>query len=323
MRLSFSRYPVDIILCISLSFLLIPLSLIDMGEIVRIILGMPFVLFIPGYVLVFALFPTRTSEKGIDTVERIALSIGLSLVLVALIGVGLNYTPFDIQQSSSGFCLFFFILGVGAIAAYRWIKTSPNERFVLSIHLSLTTPENNVDKALLSILLTAIILTVVTFAYVAIVPKSAETYTEFYLLGSDGTISDYPQNVYAGENAMVTVGITNHERRLVDYTVEIWLLNQTISYDGLKNTTTYRNAWFLHKINITLPHEFKDAEMPWTPQWLYNYTFNITKQGEFKVLFLLFTAPTQLYVRYEDYASIIGKNINNAYEELHLNMGIL
>ncbi len=323
MKLSFPRYPADIILCVLLSFLLIPLSFIDVGELLHVILGLPFVIFIPGYVLVFALFPTRKSEKGIDTVERIALSIGLSLVIVALIGVGLNYTPFDIQQSSSGFCLFFFIISVGAVAIYRWIKAASDERFFLSIHLSLTTPKHNVDKVLLIMLVIVIALTIVTFAYVAITPKSAETYTEFYLLGSDGTLSDYPQNLYAGENATVTVGITNHEHRPVDYTIEIWILNQTISYEGLKNTTIYHNAWFLRKINITLPYESKDTEMPWTPQWLYNYTFNITKKGEFKVLFLLFTAPTQMYVRYEDYTSIIEQNINNAYEELHLNVGIL
>jgi len=59
----------------------------------RYILGSIFVLFLPGYSLVKALFPTRE----IDSIERTALSIGMSLALVPLVGLLLNYTPWGIR----------------------------------------------------------------------------------------------------------------------------------------------------------------------------------------------------------------------------------
>jgi len=60
---------------------------------VRYMLGAIFVLWLPGHALIKALFPT----KEIDTIERIALSIGMSLALTPIIGLLLNYTPWGIR----------------------------------------------------------------------------------------------------------------------------------------------------------------------------------------------------------------------------------
>ena len=60
---------------------------------IRYVLGTVFVLFLPGYSLIKTLFPT----KEIDNIERTALSIGMSLALVPLVGLLLNYTPWGIR----------------------------------------------------------------------------------------------------------------------------------------------------------------------------------------------------------------------------------
>jgi uncharacterized membrane protein len=44
--------------------------------------------------LIKALFP---SKKEMDTIERAALSIGLSLAIVPIVGLLLNYTPWGIR----------------------------------------------------------------------------------------------------------------------------------------------------------------------------------------------------------------------------------
>ena len=54
----------------------------------RYLLGSLFVLFLPGYTFIKALFPA----KQLDSIERTALSIGMSLALVPMIGLLLNYT---------------------------------------------------------------------------------------------------------------------------------------------------------------------------------------------------------------------------------------
>ena len=68
---------------------------------IRYALGTIFVLWLPGYSFVKALFPTeatnKKSSKNLDSIERIALSIGLSLALVPIVGLMLNYTPWGIR----------------------------------------------------------------------------------------------------------------------------------------------------------------------------------------------------------------------------------
>ena len=60
-----------------------------------------FILWLPGYTFIKALFPTKvpipTSSTEFDNIERIALSIGMSIVLVPIVGLLLNYTPFGIR----------------------------------------------------------------------------------------------------------------------------------------------------------------------------------------------------------------------------------
>ena len=61
----------------------------------RYVLGSIFVLWLPGYTFIKALFPA----KELDNVERAALSIGMSLALVPITGLLLNYTPWGIRPT--------------------------------------------------------------------------------------------------------------------------------------------------------------------------------------------------------------------------------
>jgi hypothetical protein len=76
---------------------------------VRYVLGTVFILWLPGYAFIKALFPQtlpfaralahslRTTERNLDTIERVALSLGMSIALVPIIGLLLNYTPWGIR----------------------------------------------------------------------------------------------------------------------------------------------------------------------------------------------------------------------------------
>ena len=61
---------------------------------VRYVFGAVAVLYFPGYTLIEALYPKK---EDLDSLERLALSIGLSLALVPLVGLLLNYTPWGIR----------------------------------------------------------------------------------------------------------------------------------------------------------------------------------------------------------------------------------
>ena len=320
MRITFEKYPTDIIICIVWSIITIPIALLNLETTIRTIFGLPLLLFIPGYILIFALFPTKKTEKGIDIIERIALSFGLSIAIVPLIGLILNYLPWGIRLQPILILLFIFIIGVGSIAIYRWKKTIPDERFIVSIDLSLPKYENKRDKILTTILVLSIIIAGASLVYAIVAPKTGEKFTEFYILNNERRADDYPKSLTTGEETSVIIGVINHEYQTINYTIEIWLINQTTVYnESIKeNETIYNHAWYVDRIVVMLNHIPVDVEKTWKSQWEHNYTFSIDKKGEFKLAFLLFTTPTDIYNLDEDYKDIIATKITNTYRETHL-----
>jgi hypothetical protein len=89
----------------------------------RYVLGSIFVVFLPGYSLTKALF----SEKEIDNIERAALSIGMSLALVPITGLLLNYTPWGIRATPLTVSLLALttIFATTAIFREQQTKTKP------------------------------------------------------------------------------------------------------------------------------------------------------------------------------------------------------
>jgi len=83
---------------------------------VRYLFGGTAVLFLPGYALVEALYPKK---EDLDTLERLALSIGLSLALVPLVGLLLNYTPWGIRLDPIIISLASLDIALVLIGAYR------------------------------------------------------------------------------------------------------------------------------------------------------------------------------------------------------------
>jgi hypothetical protein len=93
--------------------------------VLRWVLGSAFVLFIPGYVTMEILFP---SSRDWDGVERFALSVGLSLVLVMLVGLLLNYTPWGIRLTPIVISLALLTVGFSLTALYRKFRLSAESR---------------------------------------------------------------------------------------------------------------------------------------------------------------------------------------------------
>lgn len=82
----------------------------------RYVLGSIYVLFLPGYVTIEALYPYH---KELSPLERLALSIGLSLALVPLMGLVLNYTAWGIRLTPILGTTSIYIVVIAILAAYR------------------------------------------------------------------------------------------------------------------------------------------------------------------------------------------------------------
>lgn len=164
---------------------------------IRIIFGLPLVLLVPGYVLIAALFPR---SDDLDWIERIALSFGLSIAVVPLIGLALNYTPWGIRLDPILVSLSLFTLVMTIAAAFRRTSlpvaeqlTVPVVEVVAAIRAELfEAGQTRLDRALSIVLVLSVLAAIGTTAYVIAVPKEGEHFSEFYILGAEGKAADYP-----------------------------------------------------------------------------------------------------------------------------------
>jgi len=85
-------------------------------NVIRWVLGSVFVLYLPGYTLIQFLF---AEKKELDSLERFALSVGLSLAVVPLIGLILNYLPWGIRLEPITISLSLFVVSFAILAAAR------------------------------------------------------------------------------------------------------------------------------------------------------------------------------------------------------------
>jgi uncharacterized membrane protein len=293
-------------------------------------LGLVFVLFFPGYAFITALFPER---KELDNLERLALSFGLSIAMVPLIGLGLNFTPWGIRLVPILVSLTIFNVVFALVAIYKrgraiepWIPWTTLERIKEELEWE---SSNRLDKTLTIILIVSIITSIGTLAYVVTHPKPGEAFTEFYILGPGGKAADYPTKLKVGQEGKVIIGIVNHEHRNMTYYVQIWLVNLT--WDNSTNMTLIHDmypmpGWF----NVTLPPVPVNIEGNWTPQFEKNYTFSIDRPGTWQVWFLLFKdkepefppAPPDGNYAETPARELILKAINGTIQSLKLNIHV-
>jgi len=221
----------ELVIIIALAIILVLLAVLITGPL-RIVFGLLFILFFPGYTLMAALFPKKES---LDTIERIALSFGLSIAVVSLIVLVLNYTPWGIRLEPIFFSIAVFIIIASLIGTYRRLGI-PDEWQRFEPHLRIRLPRwggwSKMDKALLGVLLISIIASIGAVAYAVATPKVGESFTEFYIVGPGGMAGDYPQELALGEEGTIIVGIVNHEHQATAYTIEVRIDGEQVQEIG-------------------------------------------------------------------------------------------
>jgi uncharacterized membrane protein len=230
----------DLILLNMLTLMLIVSIIFFPSNVVRIILGFPFVFFFSGYALVAALFPRKKKMGGI---ERLALSIGLSIAVTVLVLLFMNYTPWGIRQESIIYSLASFIFISSVVTWFRQRRLPKEERFDFKFQIALPGwGTSNFDKALSIILVLVILGALGIMGYVIATPKTGQQFTEFYILGQVTNGGRYPKQLSVGEEAKVVIGIDNHEYHIVSYLVEVridGIINNEIGPILLKHEEKY------------------------------------------------------------------------------------
>ena len=263
------KFPSDLLLVAGLViladiFVLIPVL---SGSFIRTALGLPLVLFLPGYALIAMLFPEKS---GLEGMERIALSVAMSVAVVPLIGLALNYTPWGIKETPLLASLSAFTLLMSAVAYARRRQLPADRTFEVPLKVSALTlvagvmkkPESTTENALRIILALSFLVLIGTGAYVTLVPQDKEPFTEFYILGPDRMADNYTTEYIHGESGTYIIGITNNEYRTMDYTMEVRLENESLPLpENLQHIRLEHNTTLKEPLEITPSIEGKNMQL--------------------------------------------------------------
>ncbi|MBI2830693.1 MAG: DUF1616 domain-containing protein [Chloroflexi bacterium] len=170
----------------------------------RVVLGLPFFLFFPGYTLTVSLFPKKDS---LGVIERVVLSFGLSIGVSAFILMILNATELGVNLYPVLISLSAFILLTSYIGWYRRHKILPEERYGVAIEVNLPSLEGQSRgrKVLFVFLIAVILVSLAAIGYVIASPRSEERFSEFYLLGRYGKVEYYPGRFTMEKGKVVAV----------------------------------------------------------------------------------------------------------------------
>ena len=202
-------------------------------EVLRIVGGVPFLLFLPGYALVAALYPRR---DDLPAPERLALSFGLSIAAVILIGLASNYSPWGVDlEPVLAFLTLFVVLAAAAALCRRWLLPA-EQVFGVTSHLRLPhRPKLRLIDVLAGMALLGFLAGLgVAVYFLATSREGSEGYTEFYLLGPGGKAEAYPSLIRAGEQATAVLGVVNREGQDIAYDIAVRLDGEDADHiDGL------------------------------------------------------------------------------------------
>lgn len=237
----------------------------EVPRIVRIGLAIPLVLFFPGYALISVLYPRRTPREnvesqaldphrldvltalprnyGINGIERLALSVVMSITVVPLLVFGLNFTPLSLTPAPIIGALGVLIILLATVALVRRLRTPSDRRFTIfhrvvlprdieptgyrRLVLGKLRGGGSAGEWAARLLLTlSIVIFAGSIAYAASAPPAErKTFTEAFLVAEDEggnlTTDSVPREFTQGESEELVLGLTNHEHERVEYVVVV------------------------------------------------------------------------------------------------------
>lgn len=261
---AFRGLPGDLIVGFLYTVVVAPLIVLGgLPATVQFVLGIPLLLFLPGYAVLAALFPGRPSRnagrvsslsgmsrrfesmrsiqrRGVRWGERAALSFGLSLFAVPLLALALGFLPILFGTGSPyrtapivGILAVVTLAGM-VVGFVRRLRLPRAERFAAPAgywarDFADGLTDSPADALLNVVLVLSILVATVALTYTFATPQEAEAPTMFRVGAfndSDQLDFDYPTNLTEGEEQQYVVSVENEEQVAANYSVVVQLQNR-------------------------------------------------------------------------------------------------
>lgn len=136
------------------------------------------------------------------------------------------------------------------------MRVPVSERLSLSADIGApqSTEYTRLQRTVTAGLLVSILIAVAILAGVTLSQQPAVTYTQFYVLGQNGSASGYPTQLDIPENSSVVIGVENRKGHTLGYTLRVDLAGVRVAYDetAQANESFEVNRRTMSWLNFTL-----------------------------------------------------------------------
>lgn len=213
--------------------------------------GLPLALLLlfvlPGYVTMAVAYADQgplvtTSRPMVRVAEQLALSIGLSLAVVPVLGLVTYLSPWSLTEATVVSVVAIYVVLISVLAAVRRSSHTTGSRAesrfgnrVAGSALTIPSPSKMTTTQLLvnGVLVVSVLAATATLGMALLAPPEEAGTTDLHLLTESGdklVANEYPETVTTGEEAQITVGVTNDEGTRTEYTAVAEL--QRVRIDG-------------------------------------------------------------------------------------------
>jgi uncharacterized membrane protein len=170
---------VDILVVVAITIVAVALAFtVTPNRVLGRIWTLPLVLLLPGYALTAAMFP----RGSLGLPSRLVFSLGLSLVIVILGGLALNWTPFGLHASSWSVLLG----GITLCACVVTLVRRRGQSVTSSVQRRVSIPGFTVRQALLLALAAIVVCAAIVVSSIGAAQQPYPGFTQFWMLPIGG-----------------------------------------------------------------------------------------------------------------------------------------
>jgi uncharacterized membrane protein len=244
------------------------------------------VFFLPGYCVLSGMAPGKwffdkgSGSNTVSTLERVMVSIVLSIFFVALISTVLSWSDWGLTTASAVLEVSGITVSASIIGMVRRSRLPAREQFNASIDIRNPFKGLNNWEGGITMLVAIILVASTTLALMANT-SSTEPYAQLTITGASGTLSDLPLTAAVDQNLTVRVVILNKMDKDMVY-------NLTVGVNGSQGFSSFQPLdWFSTNTfaagmgfvsNITIVNGYSYSA---------NLVFRMPSPGTNKLLFLL------------------------------------
>jgi len=199
------------------------------GGILAYVFGIPFMFFIPGFAVVRMFFWKGTTQEA-----KFVLSIGISVLVLILLGLILVLTPIGLDSTTTRASLVIFTLAAVAIETF-WLRSDrgTTERQQVTQRAA---KQPRADKVVVAMLATALVVSAISVGLIVTAKYPSRTY--FALTDEDGMIISNASWV-EGTNLTLLLHMKNGESGPRNFTMLAYGVSK-----GWVNTSYYATQTF-------------------------------------------------------------------------------